>query len=140
MKPYWITAALLLAAIPACGSREQDNQREIERQERGHDFAPTYAVDEAIRTEAVANIGRLKQQLQYALLRTYGGDTTRLANDLGGTLDAAKLKKINMTENDLRGQNYVAGDYTLTFSGSNVTITTTPKGTRGHVSETVSLR
>lgn len=130
---------LLLAA--ACEPTTlQDNTREIHKQERSDGVVPVGAMDEALRAEGTAKAGVIARQCQGALVRSYGNDVSRLARDVGGTLNAAKLQKLGMTEAELAGTYYQAGDYSLNFSGNALTVSASKPGTRGFVSEAFALR
>lgn len=138
---YALAALCLLALLPACeGENTAPPGRLIDRPEAAPSPLPMGGVDGAVRTEAVANYGRLHGQLKVALARN-GGDINKLAADVGGALNATKLGKLGMSGTDLDGKYYRAGDYTLTFSGNSVTIKAGGPGTRGDVpAETFKLQ
>lgn len=131
----------LLVLLAACdGGSPADNRREVEKQQRGHDLAPTFALDEALQAEGTAMAGVLVYRMQTVLLQKYGGDKAKLAADLQGPLDDAKLAKLGTSATEFQGKNYAATDYSLSFSGDSVTITASKPGTRGFISEAFQLR
>lgn len=141
MKHIVPLLALALLAFSACEpTTSQDNTREVEKRERAHDIIPVDTMDDALRTEGVAASSIIVRQCQAALIRTYNGDAGKLAADVGGKLNATKLKKLGIAENELKGTNYMASDYNLKFSGKSLTIEASKPGTRGWVSETFTLR
>lgn len=142
---YALGALCLLFSLTCCltGCDSENTAppgRLIDTPQTAPSSLPMEGVDGAVRTEAVANYGRLHTQLKYALARN-GGDISKLAADVGGALNATKLGKLGMGATDLDGQFYRASDYTLTFSGNSVTIKAGGPGTRGDVpAETFKLQ
>lgn len=138
MKP----ALCLLMLLAGCGGANEapDNTRVVDRPALHSDIAPVYAVDEAVRSEAMVAARTLMGQMQAALIRTYGGDTAKLAADVQGQLTPAKLQKLGISEGELAGKHYRASDYQISFAGKQVTIEAGAAGTRGHIRETFNLR
>lgn len=135
MRAAVLALALMLTA---CGSEtEPEPQREVEKRERHHDLAPMYAIDEALRTEAMAMFATLNRQITLAAAR---GDSAALYRALEGRLDATKLEMISMNEAQLKGTHYQASDYTINIAGNQMTITASKPGTRGHTSAAYTLR
>lgn len=130
-----LAIALLIAA---CGDEPVDDRREVEKPARQHDFAPMYAIDEALRTEAMAMFATLNRQIMLAATRQ--GDRAAFYRSLEGPLTAAKLETIGMTESNLKGTHYVASDYAISIAGNEMTITAAKPGTRGHTSGAYPLR
>lgn len=131
-----VAVVLLLAACEP--TTLQDNTREIHKQERSDGVLPVASMDEALRTEGTIKAAIIARQCRGYLVRN-GSDMGKLSREVGGTLNAAKLQKLGMTEAEMKGTYYQAGDYVLNFSGNSLTITASKPGTRGFTSEVFTL-
>lgn len=121
---------LLPLMVAACGggAANQDNRRAVERCGAHDPYMRN--VDESRRTEAQAAAGVIHRQVRYAAVKA--GNPRGLYDSLQGHLDAGKLAKIGMTEGDLKGSNYEAGDYKLSFYGKKLTIEAVKPGQAGY--------
>lgn len=132
-----LVALALGAALAACGDNAApDNTREIHKDIRPDSGIPFQALDQALQQEGVIAARAIVGRLKYWLLTH---DKAKLASEFGGAMTPAKLAKLGITEAELKGTYYIATDYTLSFSGSTVTISASKAGTRGYVSEAFML-
>ncbi len=134
-------AALGCALLAGCQPDDPDaNKREIHKCAASDGILPLRSIDEAIQTEGVQAARAIFGQCQNKLIAVYSGDADKLARDVGGQMDANKLRILGITEPELKGQHFLATDYVLTFSGKTLKITASKPGTRGYVSEEFQLR
>lgn len=139
MKTNLMLAALVLAA--GCEPTTlQDNRREIHKEERKDGLVPMRALDEALQTEGQRAERAIFGQLQMLYTKSYSNDINRFSREMSGPLNASKLQKLGITEDQLKGQYYKASDYNLSFKGKEVTITASYPNTRGYTSNPFTLR
>lgn len=126
--------ALLIAGCE--DSTGRTNKRFVEQQRFDTPIPALDKPEQAVQTEAVIGSMRsISQQLKLKLASTYAGDFNRLSTDFSGRMDATKLSKLGMTEAQLTGSFYKPTDFSLSFSGRNVTITAMSPGQRGYTQQ-----
>ncbi len=137
------TAIMLLCLLLLCACEPtaiDDNRREVDKDSRKGGPMGTGNMDDALQTEAVLGIGRLRDDLSKAGMLKYGGDMTKAARAISsGPLTNQKLASMGIRSLD--GTYYKTTDYKVTLvEGSKVTVTVGQPGTRGYVSKTVTIR
>lgn len=126
--------------IAACEDRTGSTNKRFVDQQRVDTAIPAIRnVDEAVHTEAMTHMNTIYRQMTAKAIAA--PDKQAFYNSMNGKLDATKLSKLGMTEAELTGKFYLPSDYTLSVSGSKLTISAAQKGTRGRVEpQTFQLR
>jgi hypothetical protein len=127
-------AALLLCvfALAACGDDTPKNDvRFVDQDRLDNPIVPLQHVDEAVQTEAMTRMNLIHQQVKLTVAS--GADPATLYSSIIGSMNATKLAKIGLTESDLKGNYYKAGDFSIVIVGKTMTISAAESGTRGRV-------
>lgn len=134
-----VCLCLLAALITGCGGDDShDNQREVDKDARTHDFAPIEATDKALRTEADVAMRTIFAAVKQKAVVS-GGDPSGFYSTVSGRLNDAKLQKLGLSRGNLTGTWYKPEDYALSFSGKQLTITAGRPGSRGHKTATYTV-
>jgi hypothetical protein len=128
-----LTACVVALAIASCGDDTTGNQTRFVDQQKVpcNPIVPIRHADEAVQTEAMMAMSKISRQVNFAAATA--ADKAALYRSLSGSLDAAKLAKIGLSESDLKGSYYKASDYSIVIVGNQMTISAAQIGTRGRV-------
>ncbi|MBZ0137679.1 MAG: hypothetical protein K8I27_15040 [Planctomycetes bacterium] len=134
MKKLIVICALALLIIASC--EDSTNQQPVRFVDQTRicspDAIPLGAPDKAVQTEAMTHMNLLYRQI--TLKAQMAPDKQAFYRSLAGTLDATKLGKLGLTENEFKGTYYTkASDYSLSIVGNQLTITAAQIGSRGRV-------